>query len=122
MATILIVEDEANIRKFVSANLAARGYDVIETDNAREGLDRLRDSSPAILLLDLRMPGMSGLDLLGIVSEDPELADIPIIVLTASQSQADIVSEEFPHVIEVLMKPVKALRLVATVASALEER
>jgi two-component system alkaline phosphatase synthesis response regulator PhoP len=122
MATILIVEDEANIRKFVSANLAARGYDVIETDNAREGLDRLRDSSPAILLLDLRMPGMSGLDLLGIVSEDPELADIPIIVLTASQSQADIVSEEFPHVIEVLMKPVKALRLVATVAGALEER
>jgi CheY-like chemotaxis protein len=120
--TVLIVEDEANIRKFAAVNLAARGYDVVEADNAQDGLKRLQDTRPALLILDIRMSGMSGLDLLDIMSREPDIPDIPVIVVTASEGAADSVLEaDYPHIVEVLVKPVSAPRLVEIVASALEE-
>jgi DNA-binding NtrC family response regulator len=120
MTTILIVEDEANIRKFVAVNLAARGYNVLEADNARDGLDRLRSQQPDLLILDVKMPGMSGLDLLDIMTEEQE--DIPVIVMTASEGAMEgVQASSYPHIVEVLRKPAGAPRLVEVVASTLAE-
>ena len=83
MPRVLVVEDEVNIRKFVAINLSARGFDVIEAQDAGEGLARLRDSAPAILLLDIKLPDMSGWDLLEIMAGDPTIQEIPVVVITA---------------------------------------
>src|SRR5215216_4405447 len=84
MASLLIVEDEVNIRKFVSANLVARGFQVVEAGNAEEGLDQLRENPPDVLVLDIRLPGMSGWDLLQVMGEEAALSRVPVIVMTAS--------------------------------------
>jgi two-component system, cell cycle response regulator CpdR len=59
MASLLIVEDEDNIRKFVATNLVARGFEVVEAGDAETGLDQLRTNPPDVLVLDIRLPGMS---------------------------------------------------------------
>jgi CheY-like chemotaxis protein len=122
MATVLIVEDEANLRKFATVNLTARGYKVVEATNAYDGLEKLRSDQPDLLILDIKMPGMSGLDLLDIMSEEREIGDIPVIVMTASDGAADGVRmSEYPHIAEVLMKPTSAPRLIEVVANILAE-
>ncbi|MBN1122309.1 MAG: response regulator [Anaerolineae bacterium] len=122
MTTVLIVEDEANIRKFVVVNLTARGYDVVEVDNARDGLERLRRDLPDLLLLDIKMPGMSGLELLEIISREQPISGIPVIVMTASEGVADSVEESsYPQIVEVLVKPVSVHRLVEVVSETLSE-
>jgi DNA-binding response OmpR family regulator len=84
MSSILIVEDDINIRKFLSINLAARGYDVIEAEDGQEGLARLRDDLPAMLLLDIKLPDLSGWEVLRIMTDDPTYQAIPVIIITAS--------------------------------------
>jgi len=115
MTTVLIVEDETNIRKLAKANLAARGYNVIEAQNATEGLKQLQTSLPAILLLDIKLPDMSGWDLLSIVAQDPKLASIPVIVMTASAVNDNIVMTGRANVVRVLSKPLDIYKLIDAV-------
>jgi two-component system alkaline phosphatase synthesis response regulator PhoP len=119
MATVLIVEDEESIRRFAAVNLTARGYAVIEADNARDGLDMLRDRLPELVLLDMRMPGMDGFDLLEAKAQDPDIANTPVIVLTASMGAADAVEGEYTGVVAVLHKPISASELIEAVATTL---
>lgn len=120
--TVLIIEDEANIRKFASVNLAARGYNVVEADNAQDGLRQLRDARPDLMILDIRMPGMSGLDLLDAMSQEQDIPAVPVVVITASEGAADNMLESgYPDIVDVLIKPVSAPRLIETVAGALAD-
>lgn len=119
MTTVLIVEDEANIRKFVSINLSARGYDVIEAADARQGLDRLRSMSPAILLLDIKLPDMSGWELLRIMAADPELPQIPVVVITASMGNANLADVSYRNLRKILIKPISVQELTHVVKEAL---
>ena len=82
MPTVLVVEDEANIRGFVVANLKARGYAVLQAANAEDGLQQLQDYGAEALILDIRLPGMSGWDMLKQIAAEPGLLDIPVIILT----------------------------------------
>ena len=121
MFKILIIEDEANIRKFMSVNLTARGYEVIEAEDARQGLARLRDSSPSLLLLDIKLPDMSGWEVLRIMSEDPSYPQIPVIVVTASLSSTN---PGFPlykneNLRKVLKKPISIQELTREVKEML---
>lgn len=120
--TVLIVEDETNIRKFAAVNLAARGYNIVEADNAEDGMKRLKDTQPALMILDIKMPGMSGLELLDIMSQEPDIPTIPVIMITASEGAAAcVLRSTYPHVAQVLIKPVSAPQLVETVSSVLKE-
>jgi DNA-binding response OmpR family regulator len=119
MIRVLVVEDEANIRKFVAINLSARGYDVIEASDAREGLARLRDASPAILLLDIKLPDMSGWELLKIMAADPALTKIPVVVITASMGNAAPDYGTYQNLHKILIKPVSAQELTHVVKEAL---
>jgi CheY-like chemotaxis protein len=121
MSGILIIEDNANIRKFAVVNLQARGYEVTAVDNAEDGLEHLRHEPPDILLLDLKLPGMSGLDLLMLISSQPETEHIPVIVMSASEGALeDLRNEDFPQVVDIMMKPVSASRLSVAVKDAFE--
>lgn len=117
--TVLIVEDEANIRKFVSVNLAARGYTVLEAEDAKQGLAHLRTGSPAILLLDIKLPDMSGWDLLKIMADDPAYPQIPVIVITASLGSAKPDMTLYKNLRKVLVKPVSVGELTQEVKNAL---
>lgn len=119
MSGLLIVEDEANIRRFVAANLSARGYQVIEAGDAEEGLRIMREQPPAVLVLDIRLPGMSGWDLLEEMAAEAGLAAIPVIVMTASVTNVRFGETSYRNVVQWLVKPVSVHELIHAVKKAL---
>jgi CheY-like chemotaxis protein len=114
MTTVLIVDDETNIRVFIRANLAARGYKVVEAGSAEEGLERLSNVKPSLIILDVLLPGMNGWEMAKTMSEDATLQDIPVIMLTASISDADS-RPNCPNIVERLIKPISSETLVSAV-------
>lgn len=118
MASLLIIEDETNIRRFVAANLAARGYKVQEAGDAEQGLEILRSSPPAALILDIRLPGMSGWDLLQLMTADAQLTRVPVIVMTASVTNVRFGENSYSNVVQWLVKPVSVHELIHAVKKA----
>ncbi len=118
MAQIIIVEDEANVRKFARVNLLARGHQVVEAENAAEGIALLRSGGPALLLLDIKLPDMSGWDLLRAILDDPHLPKITVVVITASLAEPPV-DLHYPNLYKVLIKPVAARDLVNVVEEVL---
>lgn len=121
MARVLVIEDRHNIRKFVSINLSARGYLVEEAADGREGLEKLRRNRPDVLLLDIKMPRMSGLDVLKAMARDPQLRSIPVIVMTASSANLDD-GHQYDNVEQILVKPLSVPDLVSMVGEVLSKR
>lgn len=122
MSSLLVVEDETNIRRFVVANLLARGYTAAEAENAEEGLEKLRrEPLPAALILDIRLPGMSGLEMLDILSADDRLSTIPVIVMTASAVGSQFGETQYHNVVQWLVKPVSVQELLVAVNQALQQ-
>lgn len=118
MTSILIVEDEANIRKFIRVNLAARGYDILEAESAEEALEILRETAPAAALLDIWLPGMDGWTLLNMIAEDPTLPDVPVIVVTGSMVQDAYRDYGYGNLIDVISKPIQIQNLLESVQQA----
>lgn len=121
MSGLLIVEDEANIRRFVAANLSARGYQVTEAGDAEQGLRVMREQTPDVLVLDIRLPGMSGWDLLEEMAADTALATIPVIVMTASVTNVRFGETSYTNVVQWLVKPVSVHELIHAVKKALSQ-
>lgn len=80
---ILIVEDDKALREMYQLRLSINGYDVLEAGDGEEGLDLAIKEKPDLILLDIMMPKMSGMDVLDILKSTPETKDIPVVVLTA---------------------------------------
>lgn len=89
MQTILIVEDDLANRKFLSSYLQMAGYDVKSIENAHDALAYIRAYPPALVLTDIRLPGMDGLTLTRQIKDDPALAHIPVIAVTAQAMPGD---------------------------------
>ena len=120
MPTILIVEDEASIRKLVAVNLSARGYGVIAVDSAEQGLSQLLAHPVALILLDIKLPGMRGWEFLAVMAGDPRIApNIPTIIMTASAADAQEKAPSYPNVVKILIKPFSTEVLLQAVADAL---
>ena len=86
---ILIVEDEKDIRDLVRYNLEQDGFVVIETDTGERVLDIVQAERPALVVLDLMLPGTPGLDVCRMLRANPPTADLPIVVLTAKAAEMD---------------------------------
>jgi len=80
MGNILIVEDDALLVKVYSTRLKADGHKVFTADNGLEGLEKAQENIPDVILLDIMMPKMSGLDVLKKLKENTETANIPVLV------------------------------------------
>jgi len=89
MARILVVEDEADIREILSYNLARAGHEIVLADRGETALERLRESRPDLVLLDLMLPDISGLEVCRRLRTDPALRSIPVIMLTARSEEID---------------------------------
>jgi two-component system alkaline phosphatase synthesis response regulator PhoP len=89
---ILVVEDEKDIQELVRYNLAKEGYQVTLADSGEEGLKTVQSLCPDLVVLDLMLPGVDGLEVCRRMKNDPLTADIPIIMLTAKGDESDIVA------------------------------
>ena len=81
-AKILVVDDEDRVLRLVEAMLIPEGYEVVLAHSGEEGLEKVRETSPDIILLDIMMPGINGFEVLGIIRER---FNIPVIMLTAKK-------------------------------------
>lgn len=88
---ILIVEDETDIREILAYNLDKEGYLVLTAPDGEKGLDLVEKEIPDLVLLDLMLPGLDGLDVCRRMRETPSTKNIPIIMVTAKGEESDIV-------------------------------
>jgi PAS domain S-box-containing protein len=85
---VLVVEDDAAAREVTARHLRAQGWEVREAGDGREALARLRDSRPAVILLDLMMPNMDGFEFVEALRREPAWRPIPVVVVTAADLSA----------------------------------
>jgi DNA-binding response OmpR family regulator len=88
--TVLIVEDEEDAAELFAEMMRVSGFRVIKTSKSQPAIAIMTEEKPDLVLLDIMMPGVSGLDILRQMRRDPNLSDIPVIVLTAKSMPADI--------------------------------
>jgi DNA-binding response OmpR family regulator len=117
MSTIVVIEDDAAIRKFISVNLRVRGYSVIEAADAQEGLNALRTHQTNLALVDNRLPGMSGVELARLIGLDKTLAAIPLVILSGAGPDDLGDLSDIQSVSGVLMKPISVEELLAVVTA-----
>lgn len=112
---VLVVDDqEANIR-LMGQVLGAAGFDVMPALSGSQALQRLRAQAPDTILLDMRMPGMDGFAVLQRLQHDPELADIPVVFVTAAHERELVVQALEAGAADYITKPFVAEELVARV-------
>jgi two-component system phosphate regulon response regulator PhoB len=87
---VLIVDDEPDLLKSLTFRIRKSGYEVIEAISGEEALEKASESKPAIILLDWRLPGISGTEVYKRLKVDLDLEHIPVIFLTASREQAEL--------------------------------
>jgi two-component system KDP operon response regulator KdpE len=115
-ATILIVDDEAQIRRVMRTTLSSHGYSVIEAKSGEEALEKLRTARPELILLDVNMPGRSGLD---VCREIRHTADVPIIMLTVRSTEKDKVQALDAGADGYITKPFEVSELLARIRAIL---
>jgi two-component system alkaline phosphatase synthesis response regulator PhoP len=116
---ILVVEDEPDIRKLVHYNLTQDHYKVIEAENGDQALKLIHRDKPSLVILDLMMPGMSGLELCRTLRGQDDTAKLPILMLTAKSGEADRVLGLELGADDYLAKPFSPRELVARVRAIL---
>ena len=117
---VLVVDDEPHVCRLVRMVLEGAGYEVREAGSASEALRLIREHQPALLLLDLMMPGRSGLDLLGEIRQQPATADLPVVVVTAVGVQQDLDQAAALGARATLAKPFSRAQLLQAVEQALQ--
>ena len=119
MARVLIVEDEAEILELIGDVLALEGYEVHTLSRIPHGLDPIRRLDPSAIVLDLRMPGVSGIELLRLLAADRQLRRTPVVICTAADDLTEIHGPEFAVLgCEVVHKPFELEELVGSVRRA----
>ncbi len=89
--TILVVDDEADIREILCYNLEEEGYKVVSIDDGEKALEFLKQNQVDLILLDLMLPGIPGLELCKLMKKQPAMESIPIIMITARSSETDVI-------------------------------
>jgi phosphate regulon transcriptional regulator PhoB len=116
-STILIADDEEDVLNLVSSNLENVGYSVIRAADGESALDAARTESPSLIVLDLMLPGMSGLEVCKVLKSDPATSNVPIIMLTAKAEEVDRVLGFELGADDYITKPFSPRELVLRVKS-----
>jgi len=105
MLKILIAEDEKDILELITFTLQFGGYEVIPTSNGVEALEMTRKEKPDLILLDVRMPRMSGYEVCTNVKVDRDIRHIPVVFLSAKGQEAEIKTGFDTGAIDYILKP-----------------
>ncbi len=116
---ILIIEDEADIRELIRYNLQKEGYQVISAEDAERGIALAAEEAPGLILLDLMLPGIDGLEACKRLKQQERTASTPVIMLTAKSEDSDIITGLEVGADDYLSKPFSPKVLIARIRSVL---
>jgi two-component system alkaline phosphatase synthesis response regulator PhoP len=119
MAKILVVEDQEEIAALLKFKLKNSGYDVLLAENGKNGLESARNNSPDLIVLDVMMPVMNGVEMLKALKSDDNLKSIPVIMLTAQSSEPAVVEGFKLGADDYITKPFRTQEFVARVEAVL---
>lgn len=120
LRTVLIADDESSIRLLVHATIESDDYSVVEAADGAQAWALTRQLKPALVLLDVQMPGQSGLEVLRSIKADPDLTATRVILLTSKAQEQDIEVGLIAGADFYLTKPFSPLDLLTRVEEALE--
>ena len=119
MAKILVAEDEADIRELVAFMLRFAGHEVVATTNGEDAVLRAFREIPDLVLLDVRMPRMTGYDACRMIRANPELRNVPVVFLSAKGQESEVRSGMAAGAEEYLLKPFSPMDLANKVKAIL---
>ncbi len=119
MNNILLIEDEEEIRRLIRYNVEKEGYRVHESENANDGLIMLGEILFNLILLDLMLPGLSGMQFLQVIKKNREYDQIPVIIISAKNKEEDIVAALTEGADDYLTKPFSMKVLIARIKALL---
>ena len=120
--TVLVIEDEVEVRNFACRVLELEGYRVLQAGDTEEGMRLLKEGLISLVLLDLRLPRRDGWAVLEQIKREPELSVIPVIVFTASVALSQREKALSMGAADYLVKPLSAARLRQAVAHTLHQK
>jgi twitching motility two-component system response regulator PilH len=115
MAVILIIDDSPTELHLFQTMLEKNGFGTLVADNGEEGLRHARSAHPDCILMDVVMPGMNGFQATRRLTQDPETAGIPVIIITSKDQETDKIWGMRQGAVEYLVKPVSEQQLVAKI-------
>jgi len=115
MAKVLIIEDDASARRLIEFTLQQEGFEVITATNGLEGLEKAQNEQPDVVIMDIMMPVMAGLEACLRLKEIPTTSHIPILVLTAKGEEADRTYSLMAGADDYLAKPAEPDEIAARV-------
>ena len=118
-ATVLLVEDDPVILKLLEVNFELEGYGVLVAHDGAEGIELARSSAPDLIISDIMMPNVSGIELVQALKSDDATAGIPIILLSAKAQTSDIRAGMEAGADDYVTKPFEPLELVEHVQALL---
>lgn len=119
LATVIIADDEPSMRLLVHATIESDDYKVLEAADGDEAWTLIQQFKPMLVLLDVQMPGRTGLEILGMIKSDPSLSATRVILLTARALVADVEAGMTAGADFYLTKPFSPLDLLTRVEEAL---
>jgi CheY-like chemotaxis protein len=123
VSRILIVDDDPNIVQMLSDILTDEGYEVATATQSLRAFDRAKEAQPDLILMDIMMPYLDGLDQIKLLSLDDDLKDIPIIVITAKVRALEGIDDlRALRIVDHLYKPFEIADLLQKIGKALEPR
>jgi DNA-binding response OmpR family regulator len=90
MAKVLIIEDDKFLRELIAQKLIKEGFEVLEAVDGEEGMRKVKEERPDLILLDLILPGIDGFEVLSRIKQDPALSPIPVIILSNLGQKDDV--------------------------------
>ena len=118
--TVLIADDESSMRLLVHATIESDDYKVVEASDGVEAWALIQNHRPSLVLLDVQMPGLSGLDVLRLIKADPNLIGTRVILLTSKAQESDVEAGLIAGADFYLTKPYSPLDLLTRVEEALQ--
>jgi CheY-like chemotaxis protein len=119
LRTVVIADDEPSMRLLVHATIESDDYTVVEAVDGTQAWAMIQEHKPSLVLLDVQMPGMSGLEVLQLIKGEPSLAATRVILLTAKAQESDIEAGLIAGADFYLTKPFSPLDLLTRVEEAL---
>ncbi len=116
---ILVVDDEQDLLDLIEYNLRQEGYDVLKAENGKDGIQMAKEHMPDLVLLDIMMPQMDGIEVCDRMREDSTLSHIPIIFLTARSDEKTEIEGLNKGADDFITKPISTTKLVSRIKAVL---
>ena len=122
MATVLVAEDDADIQELIVWRMRQDGHDIQVTDNGRTALAMARTGDVDVALLDVRIPGMDGLNVCRHLRSDPRTLHLPVVLITAGAAPSDIAAGAACGANDYIIKPFAMRNLSQRITAVLTHR